>query len=64
MDSRPHFGALCRQSRAGVHLSTVLVPLQVLVVGIAGWQAGVARGVRGGLGVGSRKGSPQPSREV
>lgn len=62
MESRPDFGALCRQSRAGVHLSTVLVPLQVLVVGVAAWQAGVARGVRGGLGVGSRKGSAPSSR--
>lgn len=59
MNSRPHFGTLCRQSRAAVDLSTVLVPLQVVVLGIAGWQAGVGRAVRGIIG---NKGSPLLSR--
>ena len=47
MDSRPHFGTLCRQSRASVDLATVLVPLQVLVLGVAGWQVVMGRAVRG-----------------
>ena len=50
MTSRPHFGTLCRQSRAAVNLSIVLVPLQVVVLGVAGWQWGVGRGVRDVLG--------------
>ena len=59
MNSRPHFGTLCRQSRAAVDLSIILVPVQVVVLGMAGWQIGLARAVRDILG---RKESPTPSR--
>lgn len=59
MNNRPHFGTLCRQSRAAVYLSIVLVPLQVVVLGMAGWQVGVGRVVRGIIG---NKASPPPSR--
>lgn len=38
MGSRPHFGTLCKQSKAGLALATLLVPLQIIVLGVAGFQ--------------------------
>ncbi|EHK47546.1 hypothetical protein TRIATDRAFT_157437 [Trichoderma atroviride IMI 206040] len=37
--AQPHFGALCKQSQAGVILSVLLVPLEAAILGVAGYQA-------------------------
>ncbi|KAM0472647.1 hypothetical protein ACHAPX_008608 [Trichoderma viride] len=37
--AQPHFGALCKQSQAGVILSVLLVPLEAAILGAAGYQA-------------------------
>ncbi|KAH6604265.1 hypothetical protein Trco_007711 [Trichoderma cornu-damae] len=39
MTVQPHFGALCKQSQAGVLLAVLLVPLEAAIVGVAGYQA-------------------------
>jgi len=39
MTMQPRFGTFCAQSRAGVALSVLLVPLETLVLGMAGYQA-------------------------
>jgi len=63
MNVKPHWGALCKESKVALYLSVAMVPLQVLVLGIVvvgcwgkvrGW---VAR--RGSVNGGEdRKGSP------
>lgn len=35
MSSEPHFGTICRESKTGLYLSIILIPLQVIVVGLA-----------------------------
>lgn len=37
--AQPHFGALCKQSQAGVILSVLLVPIEAAILGMAGYQA-------------------------
>jgi hypothetical protein len=37
MNQAPYFGTLCRQSWAGVYLSVLLIPVEALVLGTAGW---------------------------
>ncbi|KAL7795745.1 hypothetical protein V8C37DRAFT_27297 [Trichoderma ceciliae] len=39
MTIQPHFGALCKQSQAGVVLSVLLVPLEAAILAVAGYQA-------------------------
>jgi hypothetical protein len=39
METRPYFGTLCKQTRASLTLATLLVPLEALVIGIAGCEA-------------------------
>jgi len=34
MDSNPHWGKLCRESKVGIYLSVLVLPLSVCVVGI------------------------------
>ncbi|KAF4983883.1 hypothetical protein FZEAL_824 [Fusarium zealandicum] len=38
MTTQPHFGTLCKQSRAGVALSVLLVPLEAIILGLAAYQ--------------------------
>lgn len=38
MMTQPYFGTLCKQSEAGLALSILLVPLEALVLVIAGYQ--------------------------
>lgn len=45
MASRPHFGTLCRQSKAGLYLAVSLVPLGVVAVTLSLWQASLERNV-------------------
>lgn len=43
MTARPHFGTLCRQSRAAAYLGALLVPVEVATLGVAAWQAVLER---------------------
>lgn len=45
MGSRPHFGTLCKESKAGLALATLLVPLQIIVLGVACFQVTLDRKV-------------------
>ncbi|KAH7001874.1 hypothetical protein EDB80DRAFT_685066 [Ilyonectria destructans] len=45
MMTQPHFGTLCKQSKAGLGLSVFLVPLQAIILGVAGYQASIQRQV-------------------
>ncbi|KAG4257124.1 hypothetical protein FPRO03_04134 [Fusarium proliferatum] len=38
MNVQPHFGTLCKQSRAGVALSVMLVPVEAIILGLAAYQ--------------------------
>ncbi|KAF7560026.1 hypothetical protein G7046_g4137 [Stylonectria norvegica] len=43
MTTKPHFGTLCKESKAGVGLSVFLVPLEAIILGVAGYQAVLER---------------------
>ncbi|KAH7160055.1 hypothetical protein B0J13DRAFT_519479 [Dactylonectria estremocensis] len=43
MMTKPHFGTLCKQSKAGLGLSVLLVPLEAVILGVAGYQASLQR---------------------
>ncbi|SPO01052.1 uncharacterized protein DNG_03799 [Cephalotrichum gorgonifer] len=62
MTSSPNFGSVCQQSQAALNLSTVLVPLQAIVVGAAAWQVGLGKVVNR-AGVQERR-SPTPSGKI
>lgn len=38
MMTRPHFGTLCKQSKAGLYLSILLIPIEAIIVGMGGYQ--------------------------
>jgi hypothetical protein len=65
MLTRPHWGTLCKESKAGLYLSILLIPIEAITFAIASYQAGVERNVNS-LGQGRRskashRGSPSPS---
>ncbi|EON98089.1 hypothetical protein UCRPA7_6361 [Phaeoacremonium minimum UCRPA7] len=43
MDLKPHFGTLCKESRAGVYLSILLIPIEAIALGLAGWELKVEK---------------------
>ncbi|KPM46304.1 hypothetical protein AK830_g356 [Neonectria ditissima] len=43
MMTQPHFGTLCKQSKAGLGLSVFLVPLEAIILGLAGYQTTLQR---------------------
>ncbi|KAI0834909.1 hypothetical protein F5Y06DRAFT_144743 [Hypoxylon sp. FL0890] len=60
MSTKPHFGTLCDESRTALYLSVILVPLELIVFTIAGYQSMLERKSVGVMS--SRKsGSPTPS---
>ncbi|KAM0334147.1 hypothetical protein ACHAQA_001167 [Verticillium albo-atrum] len=63
MAARPHFGTLCKQSRVGLYLTVLLVPLEVLVLGAAVVQAVLERnaGFTPREGRRNKERSPTPS---
>ena len=38
MTMQPHFGTLCRQSKASVGLAVMLVPVEAIILGLAAYQ--------------------------
>ncbi|KAI0481062.1 hypothetical protein GGR56DRAFT_303302 [Xylariaceae sp. FL0804] len=57
MDTRPYFGSLCRESRAALYLSVVLVPLELAIFAMAGYQMLLERKA-GGLAPATKSSSP------
>jgi hypothetical protein len=55
MNARPYFGTLCKESQAALALAVFLVPLELIILVTAGFQAVLEKKV-GGLF--SRRGSP------
>jgi len=37
MDTQPHFGTLCSESKVALYLTVMLIPVEVLVLGTAAW---------------------------
>lgn len=54
----PHFSTLCNESRAGLYMAILLIPLEVLIVGMAGWQFVVERQALGHSFSAVKSGSP------
>ncbi|KAM3545746.1 hypothetical protein BM221_000959 [Beauveria bassiana] len=48
MDTRPHFGAVCRESKAALTLATLLVPVEAFIIGVAGYEAVLLRRINQG----------------
>lgn len=45
MSTKPHFGTLCKESRIGLSLATLMVPLEVMILAISGFQMTLDRKV-------------------
>lgn len=43
MSARPHFSTLCNESRTALYLSVILVPVELIVLTIAGYQSTLER---------------------
>jgi hypothetical protein len=57
----PNFGTLCKEAKTGLYMSILLIPLEIAVLGLAGWQL-IAERQLSGFGFRARKaGSPVPS---
>ncbi|KAL0931681.1 uncharacterized protein CTRU02_212634 [Colletotrichum truncatum] len=64
MMTRPHFGTLCKQSKAGLYLSILLIPVEAIILGAGAYQIILEKNLSRASGVvqGRRKsGSPAPS---
>ena len=57
---KPHFGALCGQSRTALYLSVALVPLELAILTLAGYHLVLLRKVIG-ISHAHKPGSPAPS---
>jgi hypothetical protein len=58
MNIKPHWGQLCKESKAALYLMVMIIPLEVLVLGVAA--VGAFAGKKP-LIVRERKGSPAMS---
>lgn len=38
MTMKPHFGTLCRESKTALYLSIIMVPLEAVILSLAGYQ--------------------------
>jgi hypothetical protein len=56
MSQQPHWGMLCRESWAGLYLSILLIPVEAIALGLAGYQLKVERHTNAYAR--ARKGSP------
>ncbi|KAI8962483.1 hypothetical protein F5Y11DRAFT_191564 [Daldinia sp. FL1419] len=60
MGAKPHFGTLCNESRAALYLSVILVPVELIVFTVAGYQSMLERKALGFI-PSHKTGSPVPS---
>lgn len=61
MTTQPHFGALCKMSHGGLGLTIFLVPLEVIILGVAGYQAALQRQLNHATRMPERKMGPSPN---
>ncbi|KAI0802571.1 hypothetical protein GGR55DRAFT_665435 [Xylaria sp. FL0064] len=59
MKLEPYFGTLCKQSQTALYLSAILVPVELITLGLAGVQMGLERKTR--VFVPARKQSSSPA---
>ncbi|KAI1393404.1 uncharacterized protein F4822DRAFT_11697 [Hypoxylon trugodes] len=60
MSAKPHFGTLCNESRTALYLSVILVPVELVVFTVAGYQSILERKLIGAM-PSLKFGSPVPS---
>ncbi|KAI0383138.1 hypothetical protein F5Y04DRAFT_40187 [Hypomontagnella monticulosa] len=60
MKGKPHFGTLCRESQTALYLSVILVPVQLIVITVAGYQSILERKTAAFM-PSHKSGSPVPS---
>ncbi|KAI0847877.1 hypothetical protein F5Y00DRAFT_106596 [Daldinia vernicosa] len=60
MGAKPHFGTLCNESRVALYLSVILVPVELIVFTIAGYQSILEKKALGFI-PSHKTGSPVPS---
>lgn len=60
MGAKPHFGTLCNESRVALYLSVILVPVELIVFTVAGYQSILERKAIGFI-PSHKTGSPVPS---
>ncbi|KAI0180505.1 hypothetical protein GGR52DRAFT_247339 [Hypoxylon sp. FL1284] len=60
MSARPRFGTLCSESRTALYLSVILVPVELVVLTVAGYQSMLERKSTGAM-QSQKSGSPVPS---
>ena len=58
MTQAPHWGALCKESKAALYLTVMVIPLEVLVLGFSTY---VSSAEKKQLVIRERKGSPAMS---
>lgn len=58
MGSSPHWGALCKESKAALYLTVAIIPLEILILGFSLYVSSIERKQ---LIVRERKGSPAMS---
>ncbi|KAK7953610.1 hypothetical protein PG996_014502 [Apiospora saccharicola] len=56
MQMKPHFGAICKETKTALYLSIILIPVEAFVLSLAGYQMMLERKAAGAAHV--RKGSP------
>ncbi|KAK7966982.1 uncharacterized protein PG986_001259 [Apiospora aurea] len=56
MQMKPHFGAVCKETKTALYLSIILIPVEAFVLSLAGYQLILERKAAGMAP--SRKGSP------
>ncbi|KAJ0158968.1 hypothetical protein CTA2_10547 [Colletotrichum tanaceti] len=64
MLTRPHFGTLCKQSKVGLYLSVMIIPIEVIILGAGAYQMILERNVNRTSRVAQERrksGSPVPS---
>ncbi|KAF3064859.1 hypothetical protein GL218_01703 [Daldinia childiae] len=60
MGAKPHFGTLCNESRVALYLSVILIPVELIVFTVAGYQSILERKAIGFI-PSHKTGSPVPS---
>ncbi|KAI2623869.1 hypothetical protein GGS26DRAFT_212476 [Hypomontagnella submonticulosa] len=60
MDAKPHFGTLCKESQTALYLSVILVPIELIVLTVAGYQSILERKAVAFI-PSHKSGSPVPS---
>lgn len=60
MTAQPYFGTLCRESKTALYLSIILIPIEAVVLSLAGYQLTLEKKAAGHVEA-RKRGSPTPS---